>query len=376
MTLPENIFLFILFSVFGLSAATQIFYYVFFYLKVAIFRHPENHNNNGPVSVIVCARNEENNLRNFLQSLLEQDYPVYEVIVVNDCSEDDSFSVLGEFLVRYPHLKVSTINKDPKFTHNKKFAQFIGIKASQYEILLFTDADCRPDSNKWISTMASHFDDTTDFVLGYGGYSKAKGLLNRYIRYDTMFIAIQYLGMALRGIPYMGVGRNLGYRRSLFFRNKGFGSHSHLVSGDDDLFVNKIANAKNTTVEFRPGSHTRSVPASSLKEWFKQKKRHMTTARYYRPGSKSLLVMEPASRLLMYASMTILLLNLFLWPLILAIFGVRLLMQVIVLLLAGKKLNETGLVLFSLIFDIFSPLINGIIYVSNFRNRPGKNIWK
>ena len=151
-----------------------------------------------PVSVIICARNEAENLKNFLPSVLEQDYPDYEVIVVNDCSEDNSYDILGEYLVRYPHLKISTINKDPKFTHNKKFAQFIGIKAAKNDILVFTDADCKPESDQWLAMMSSHFDEKISFVLGYGGYLREKGLLNKYIRYDCMVIAMQYLGMAIR----------------------------------------------------------------------------------------------------------------------------------------------------------------------------------
>jgi glycosyltransferase involved in cell wall biosynthesis len=174
-----------------------------------------------PVSVIICARNEEQNLREFLPSVLEQEYPDYEVIVVNDCSDDDSYNVLGEYIKQYPNLRVSNITRDPKFTHNKKFAKFIGIKAAKNEKLLFIDADCRPETGKWLGMMVSHFDDKTDFVLGYGGYFRKKGLLNKYIRCDSMFIAMQYLGMAIRGIPYMGVGRNLAYRRSVFLRTKG-----------------------------------------------------------------------------------------------------------------------------------------------------------
>ena len=376
MMSPENTLLFVVFLIFSLSTAIQLFYYLYFYLATGIYKHPELQGSDAPVSVIICARNEAENLRSFLPSILEQDYPDYEVIVVNDCSEDDSFNILGKYLVEYPHLKVSTVNKDPKFTHSKKFAQFIGIKAAKNDLLLFTDADCQPISDKWLAMMTSHFDEKTDFVLGFGGYLKEKGLMNRYIRYDSMFIAMQYLGTAIRGIPYMGVGRNLAYRRSLFFRNKGFGSPSHLVSGDDDLFVNKIATKENTSVEFRREAHTRSVPSSGISEWFKQKKRHMTTARYYKSGNKWLLLVEPASRLLFYASLILLLTDLYLWPFLAAGFGARLIIQVIVFLLAQRKLNEPGLLPFSLFFDIFSPFINGIVYISNFRTRPGSNLWK
>jgi cellulose synthase/poly-beta-1,6-N-acetylglucosamine synthase-like glycosyltransferase len=376
MILPDNLFLLIVFCVFALSAAVQLFYYLWFYLAVYLYKNPGGTNGKKSVSVIICARNEAENLRNFLSAVLEQDYPDYEVIVVNDCSEDSTDDVLGEYLLKYPHLKISNVNKDPKFTHNKKFAQFIGIKAARNDILLFTDADCQPESEHWLEIMTSNFDDKTDFVLGYGGYLGEKGLLNKYIRHDTMTIGMQYLGMAIRGIPYMGVGRNLAYRRSVFFENKGFGTHGHIISGDDDLFVNSNADKHNTRVEFRKGSHTRSVPCPTFMEWIAQKKRHLTTAPYYKFRDKFFLILEPLTRVIFFAAFAILLSFLFLWQYVLIIFGLRLITQITVLVLSRKRLNEPGLVGFSLIFDIFSPLINGIVYLSNTLKRSAKNQWK
>ena len=372
----ENLLLSVLFLVFVLSAAVQLFYYFWFYLAPILYKPSETKGTGQPVSVIICARNEADNLKEFLPSILEQDYPDYEVIVVNDCSEDNSYEVLGEYLEKYPRLRVSNVNKDPQYTHNKKFAQFIGIKAAKNELLLFTDADCRPETTKWIEGMVSHFNEGTDIVLGYGGYLKKQGLLNKYIRYECMTIALQYLGMALRGIPYMGVGRNLAYRRSFFFNKKGFGSHTHVISGDDDLFVNSNSDNKNTCVEFSQAAHTRSLPAKNFSEWFLQKKRHMTTAPHYRERDKFLLVLEPAARAVFYIAFIVLTSFLFLWPFVLAIFGMRLIIQVIVLILAQKRLNEPGVAGFSLFFDIFSPVINGAVLLSNTIRRPGKNQWK
>lgn len=376
MTGQYNLYLLILFMIFLVSGVIQMFYYLFFFARVYFFRPEETNASRQPVSIIICARNESENLKQFLPSVLEQDYPDFEVIVVNDCSEDNSYLVLGNFLLQYPHLKISTVNKDPKFTHNKRFAQFIGIKAARNEILLFTDADCRPESDKWLDGMVSSFSEKTDFVLGYGGYTYKKGLLNKYIHYDSFTIAIQYLGMALSGIPYMGVGRNLAYRRSLFFENKGYGSHNHLISGDDDLFVNANATKANTAIEFRPGFHTRSVPASTLKQWLIQKKRHLTTAVYYRLRDKILLISEPVTRILFYLSFIILLCRKFFWPWVIAFFVIRLLIQFIVYSLNKKKLNEHGWLPYLLIFDIVSPLINGILISTNVGNKSGKYRWR
>jgi glycosyltransferase involved in cell wall biosynthesis len=376
MVVEDNLILLGVFSVFALTAAIQLFYYLFWYLSVYTYKPSGSDTKKEAVSVIICARNEAENLSNFLPAVLEQDYPDFEVIVVNDCSEDNSYYVLGEFLKLYPHLKISTISKDPKFTHNKKFAQFIGIKAAKNDILLFTDADCQPQSDKWIEDMASHFNDKISFVLGYGGYLNEKGLLNKYIRYDSMTIAMQYLGMAIKGVPYMGVGRNLAYRRSVFFENKGYGNHNHIISGDDDLFVNTNARKSNTSVEFRPGTHTRSVPSSGIKVWINQKKRHFTTAPFYKLRDKILLITEPVTRVTFYSSFIVLLSFSFLWPFVLSTFALRLIAQTTVLVLIQKRLNEPGIATYSLIFDIFSPVINSILYLSNLSRRPGKNRWK
>ncbi len=372
----DSLFILVVSAVFILSAAVQLFYYLFYYLAVHLYKPSVNKTTKEPVSVIICARNEAENLTNFLPAILEQEYPDYEVIVVNDCSEDNSYDVLGKYQLQYPHLKISTINKDPKFTHNKKFAQFIGIKAAKNEILLFTDADCQPESVKWLEGMTSNFNDKISFVLGYGGYLIEKGILNKYIRYDSVTIAMQYFGMAIRGIPYMGVGRNLAYRRSVFFAGNGFGAHNHIASGDDDLLVNTNATKENTCAEFGPGTHTRSVPCTDINGLLIQKKRHFTTAPYYKLRDKLLLITEPATRVLFYSSLIVLLSFGFLWPYILAVFIIRLAVQITIFKLVHKKLNEPGLIVYSLFFDIFSPSFNLIIYLSNIRKNPGKTRWK
>lgn len=365
-----------LFILYTLSVAVQFFYYLRFYLAPALYKHPATGGELPPVSVIICARNEAENLRKYLKTVLEQDYPSYEVIVVNDCSEDDTYRVLGEMAVKYPILKISNINRDPRFTHAKKFAQFIGIKAASNDILVFTDADCAPVSDKWLRLIVSRFTPGIDFVLGYGGYFTSRGFLNLYQRCETLFIAMQYIGMSIRGVPYMGVGRNLAYRKEVFFRNRGFGTHAHIVSGDDDLFVNANASASTVSVEFRHRSHTRSAPAHDLSAWVKQKLRHLSTARYYKPLHKVMLAAEPLSRMIFYISFIILLTRLFLWQYTVAVFGLRLILVLLVYYLNSKKFEEKGLIPFAIIFDFISPVINIILYSATFRNRRLPATWK
>lgn len=242
-----------------------------------------------PISIVIAARNEAENLINFLPSVLNQEYATFEVIVVNDRSIDDTADVLRAFEQKYDHLKVTVIQESEKFNFNKKFALTIGIKAAIYNHLLFTDADCKPVSNQWLKNMAIGFTPNKSIVVGYGGYIKTRGVLNKIIRSETHLIAQQYFGLGKLGVPYMAVGRNLAYSKNLFFSNKGFSNHLFLASGDDDLFMNENANRKNTEYVFNEDSYTCSVPKSTWKAYLEQKRRHLTTGSKYSLLSKSVL---------------------------------------------------------------------------------------
>lgn len=252
------------------------------------------------VSVIVCAKDEAENLERNLPEVLSQDYQDFEVIVVDDASGDETADVLTRLSSVYDNLRVRTVPAGAKFTSSKKFAVSLGIKAAKNDILLFTDADCRPASKLWISTMVRNFTPGVRIVLGYGAYESKKGLVSYAISYDTVTIAMQYLSCAVSGMPYMGVGRNLAYRKSFFLSTKGFSSHLDLQSGDDDLFVNEYADAGNTKVEISPLSVTVSAPKSTIWQWFVQKQRHLTTSVRYKPSSKAVLGCEMFSRALFY----------------------------------------------------------------------------
>ncbi len=330
-----------------------------------------------PLSVVICARNEAENLAKFLPDVLKQDYPSFEVVVVNDCSEDNTDDVLGDLMKQYPHLKVSMIQKDPGFTHTKKLAMLIGIKAAKNDLLVFTDADCRPASPQWLRRVAeTAAPEKTDMVLGYGAYMAEKKLLNSYIRYETMFIAMQYFGMAMAGRPYMGVGRNLAYRRSFFFEKGGFGPHNHIMSGDDDLFVNRNSTPDNCGLMLSHDSFTLSVASESIADWLKQKRRHLTAAAFYRKEDKLRLFLEPFSRVLWYGLTIAMLVMLASWPVVLFLVLTRLVMRTVILKKAASTFNEGQLWFISLFFDILAPFITAFLYLTNRRKGKGRETWK
>jgi glycosyltransferase involved in cell wall biosynthesis len=329
-----------------------------------------------PISVVICARNEAENLTRFLPAVMEQDYPSFEVVVVNDCSEDNTYDILGEMMSRYPHLRVSIIQKDPGFTHTKKLAMLIGIKAAKNDLLVFTDADCRPASPKWLREVAAAAGPESDIVIGYGGYIAEESLLNSYIRYETMFIGMQYFGMTMAGKPYMGVGRNLAYRRSFFFDRGGFGPHNHIMSGDDDLFVNRNATSNNCRLMLSHDSFTLSAPHKSLGAWIKQKRRHLSAAAYYKTDDRIRLFFEPFSRVLYYGLLITLLIMLASWPVVLFIALARLLMRAVIIRKAAATFNEPRLWVISLFFDILAPFVTAFLYVTTIRRGKGRETWK
>ena len=344
----------LLYYFYCLITLIQVFYYLFFFSRLALYKPTGNRasTQTHPVSVIVCARDEAANLAKNLPGLLVQEYrTTHEVIVVDDNSFDDSKYFLEELQRTFKHLHVIELKQEAKFIPGKKFPLSIGIKTAKYEILLLTDADCVPASENWIDKMQQSYDDKTEIVLGYGAYLKKKGLLNRFIRWETFHTALQYFTYALAGIPYMGVGRNLSYKKEVFFRHKGFTSHNHIASGDDDLFINRAATGKNTRINIDPEAFTLSEPARSWGQWIKQKYRHYSTGKYYKQLHKFLLGLYSLTYFIFYPLMAGVIF-LYSWKQALIIFGIRFIIQAIVLFPCMKKLKVKDLYPWFLLIDI------------------------
>jgi glycosyltransferase involved in cell wall biosynthesis len=344
----------IIFYCFAAVVAIQIFYYLRYFRLIAYYRPKgKSSSQQHPVSVIVCARDEDENLARNLPGLLVQQYPsTYEVIAVNDNSVDDSRYILQELKKTFKSLNVIELTQEAKLIRGKKYPLSIGIKESKHEVLLLTDADCVPASENWIQKMQDAYDEGIEIVIGYGAYHKKPGFLNKIIRFETFHTALQYLSFALGGMPYMGVGRNLSYKKDLFFRNKGFSSINHIPSGDDDLFINKVATRKNTAVNIDPEAITRSIPKKTWKEWLRQKRRHYTTAKFYKPVHKFVLGLYAATQFLSYPLFVAALL-LYDWRMATGVMLLKLIVQAIIWYKAMKKMEEQDLWPYFIVLDLW-----------------------
>ena len=322
------------------------------------------------VTVVLCAHNEAYNISNYLQALLTQDYPEYEVIVVDDGSEDETRAMIERYMVHDERLHMTFVPYGARVGSTKKLALTLAAKAAKYDYLLLTDADCVPESNQWIRTMMAGFEEvqsdkvqsTKDLVLGFSPYFIEKGHVNRLIRFDTLFNGLHYLGDALCGHPYMGVGRNLAYRKSLFFESGGFTHLMNNRAGDDDLFVNHVATKTNTAVVLSRDSYTWSPTKKSFKEWWQQKRRHLSVSHQYRTSTKLRLGIEPLTRGLFYALVLVAAIGYGLQVvglIALGLFLIRWIMQTIMINVSARRMGLKRFTMCSVLwFDITLPLVN------------------
>lgn len=365
-----------IFVITALLFAVQLFYYLYFYGAVLYVKPNKNKTlQKLPVSIIICAKNEAKNLKQNLPLILQQDYPEFQVVVMNDCSDDHSEDILKEFKQQYSNLHFSTIKEDPIFKHGKKLAVLLGIKAAKHDHLLFTDADCKPLSPKWIESMASNFSDKKQIVLGSYKLKKEKGLLNHLQQYENLISKILYLGFALRKRPFMGVGGNLAYHRSLFFENKGFAGHYHVPSGDDDLFVNKVSNKENTTIEYSPESQVITEGKTQWRQYFKQKRRHLGASTMYKKKDKIWLFIDTLTMGLFYV-FSVLALLLSIYPLLVgSLLFLRILVGFIFINLIAKKLGQQKFYVSFLLLELLMPSIYLVLALKNKFSRSGIR-WK
>jgi len=357
----------------------QLYFYIRYMAAVTrhnrrLRKHPQPMPEQWPgVSVIMSARNEETNLGNYLQALLEQDYPLFEVIVVNDGSEDRTSMILEEYHQKYQHLHITFVPVEARVMSSKKLALTLAVKAANYDNLLLTDADCVPESNQWIRQMVQGLvaAPNAQMVLGYSPYFPMHNSINRIIRYETLFNGLHYMGRALNKQPYMGVGRNMLYTKSMFIDQKGFAGLLSLRSGDDDLFVNKVATRRNTTVVCNAEAVVYSLPKMTFKEWIVQKRRHLSASAYYKASTRLMLGVESVMRGLWYGSVVAALVLGSVWVQALAalLFVVRWVVQAAIINKSARQLGEPTFGLEIIWYDICLPLLTAFLLSTQTRNQ-------
>jgi glycosyltransferase involved in cell wall biosynthesis len=334
--------------VLGAFVLIQLLYYFYFFTRLAFYSKSATYGNATPgVTVLVCAWNEKENLQELIPLLDAQEYPEFEIILLDDRSDDGSEDFIREHINLWKNVRYIRINDEFSHVTPKKYALTVGMKQANYPVALMTDADCRPASVHWIAAMASQVNDEKEIVLGFSPYEKQSGILNWFIRCETFYTAVQYLSFSLAGVTYMGVGRNILYKRSVFFKNKGFYRHRNIYGGDDDIFLNEVATSSNTAISIEPESFAESKPKTTWSDWYRQKLRHLSVGRFYRRRNKVLLGILSGAHVAVWTLGLIILLiggiekDLFTLERLGILFGIRWVVQWILLFIINNKLNNT-----------------------------------
>ena len=365
----ENVIVFTFWGAFVI----QMMYLFLVYIRSFLYKENTRVNSfNEPVSIIICARNERENLEKNLPKFLEQHYHSFEVVVVNDRSWDTTDELLEQMQEQYPNLKVAAI---PDNDHNtfagKKLAKTLGIKAAKNECLLFSDADCVPSSENWLYEMCKEFE-TNDLVIGLSPFKGGEGFWAYFSRFDSLLIAYNYFSYALANIPYMAVGRNMAYKKTLFFEVKGFKSHYNLPSGDDDLFLRDTLGKAKIGVSASHDGLTFSYPKTTFSSWIRQKKRHFLTAPRYNVSNKIMLGLNSLSYVALITSFVLILSLGWMDKFILIAFLFRICIFTLFAYKLFKIFGETKKIALIPFMELILFVTNGLIFYSNTITKPTK----
>lgn len=361
----------IIFYVFAAVTGIQLLYYLVIFAKFAFAKNQAVTPKRIPISVIVWTKNQSEKVKQIVPLLAGQNYPDFEIVVIDDASGDDTADVLEEFEKQYPHVRMVKVQNNEAFWGNKKFALTLGIKAAKKEYLLFTEADCVPVSDNWITNMSSQFTMSRTIVLGYGAYEKIKNSpLNKLIRFDGVVTATQYFAWAKAGLPFMGNGRNMAYKKEEFFKVNGFIDHMNIRSGEDVLFINQAAGKKNTTICHTPESFTVTQGENTFKEWFTRKRKQVYTTSFYKPFDKFHLRLFNVSQLLFLVLAIVLALLQFNWMIMVPVIVFRYAVSWIIMGYSAARLKEKDVMYWYPFMEIFLIFTQVNIFFTNIFSKP------
>ena len=365
---------FIILIVFGISLVIQLLYHWGVFSKVAFYKRsarPKLNEELEPVSIVLCARDAYEYLVELIPALLKQDYPNFEIVVVNDCSDDETEEYLKDLERNEPRVKPVQLKQHLNFFNGKKFPLSMGIKSAKNDLIVLTDCNCMPVNDQWLRSVVNRYNTRTEIVIGYSPLVHKKSALNRIMRFDNLQNGLLYLSAALKRHAYMGVGKNLSYRKELFYRNQGFISHYTTSVGEDDLFINQTATKKNTEVLIDAENAILTTPTGNFHLWMRQKASRYSTVSKYDSGSRMYLSLFYVSQFLFYASFIALLAlcakpafaitngAVFYIPILVFFFLLRFGTQLIIYHKASKRLGEKGLlpglIVYDFLFAFLSP---------------------
>lgn len=363
----------VVFYFFVACTGIQIIYYLIFSSFLLTRKKTNETVESIPVSVIVYAKNNAKELQEYLPLILAQEYPIFEIVLIDNASSDSTIETIKAFKTSNENIKIVAVKNTEAFWNNKKYALTLGIKAATHDHLLFTDANSKPISKNWIAEMSKNFSVKKTIVLGYQKYRTEKTFTNLLIRFYSLLKALKCFSFAKTATPFMAFGNNLAYTKSEFFKVNGFINHIKIIYGEDDLFIRDAATTKNITSNISEDSFIETEPHTSFKKWFQDARITNSLREHYKIKHRILLSLFIFSKALFYI-LSIILFFFYPWEIIGSFVLTCLLIQYIVIGFSAKKLKESQLIFFLPFLEIGLLLIQISIFSANLISKP--NHWK
>ncbi len=358
---------------FAAALLVQLFYLILIAKFIFGKRKRTGSENQPSVSIIVTSRNYLSHLEDLIPALLEQDYPDFEVVVVDDCSSDGTEWYLKELKMRYANLKTTQIIQETDFPN--ALAITVGIRAASKEWLIFLTPLCRVSGSDWLKSYAQQFTPKKDAIVGYVNYSKAKGSSKRTFRYENFYSFLLFGTARALGLQMPISENNMAYRRETFLQMKGFAAVLDSPFSENELFLNKIAGRKNSAFQFNPSSSVHYIGEADWIDAVNFKKKQLLIKRKFSFGQRFFLSFNAFSRLVIDV-LVIVLAILSPWRFWVAgAWTFVLILETIWLAVATKRLGERNMLPGLLFYNAMSPFINGS-YVVNQLFTGQKRKWK
>ena len=354
---------------FGIITFLELIYYYVIFARFSFHKKKKAVSiQQVPVSVIMVVKDAAGVLLKTLPRLLNQQYAQFEVVIVNDNSQDETKLLVLEYQQQYKNIKLVDLDSAVTTIRGKKFAISMGVRCASYEHLLFTDPECTPSSSHWLGKMAENFVGQTRIVLGYSTYQKRNNPFNRMLHFDTLLNAVEYFSLARIHSTYRGDFKNLAFTAPLFDKQRGFATHNHISYGEEDIFISRAATKNNTAIEFSPDAVTVLQRASNFRYWKDHKLGLFYTRKLNTFKNRFLLNGYAIINLLFYIALTFAILftlsDMILLIVTLSIAAVRLISQYLVFGFAAKRLNEKQVIPCLLIYDLIFAILNPLYFIS------------
>lgn len=348
--------------------------FLFLFTGRILFRKKVNHTTAAPISLIYTVRNEEIRLKNNMAPVLSINGVDFEVIVVDDFSQDNSFQVLGMLRGRSDRLKVSTLQQETRFS--TKMAQNLALKAASYDWILTVPISYENATPEWISGISNALDNSKTVVLSYCSAQNSGGFINRIYRIENYLSFTKSVGFILNNLPFIYSEENVAFQKKKYFEIGGHGLKISEPYANLELLINFFIRKKTTTILFQSDTAIKKTEDLIWNDYLDILKKSLRIEKHLTGSRKAVLAFDEFTKIVFPPLTIAVFILLFdLWPLLSALLFILLTSRLFIIKIMQNRLNERKIFLSSLVYDLILPYFK-LFYRWYFNNRGQKQKWK